>query len=818
MLSRVVYRKHRGRRLLTALAALTVVSSTLLAAGAVLAVNNTGAFELDGNATNGVAPGDDWDNVCHEVLGTDCSTSSDTSGATAVSWAAEADPSASIFTGGGSKDPEDPGDSWAWKDDGGLPDKDNLLHGFAARYSLAPDAATCPAGGFPTCEVIFFGSDRFANDGDAVQGFWFFQQKIERTNIPSGGGFKFSGHHENGDLLIISDFSNGGAVSTIFVHKWDNTCTKAANNNPQPNQCSAANLRLAASSTSANCATAAATAGFCGIVNTGATSVTSPWPFLDKAGSASFRTGEFFEGGVNLSTLGLGGECFASVASETRSSTSPTATLKDFVLDNFGECTSGIETTPSAGQGGSTSITTAGSISVTDSAEITVSGAQTWTGSLSFHLCGPLAAGALCTSGGTAVGSSTTVTNATVQPIVSASATVTSAGRYCWRGDFTSGTNGVPDSSDSSENECFTVTPVTPTLTTNATASVTIGSPISDTATLTGTANKPGSPVINPTTAGGAAGGTITFRLYGPNDATCSGTAVFTSSAIPVSGDGNAYNSGNYVPLTAGTYRWTADYSGDSPNTNTASSACNATNETTVVNPKTPTISTVATAGPVPLGSPISDTATIGNTANKPNGDPAGGTVTFVAYGPDDATCSGTAAFTSAAIPVSGNGNYNSGNFTPTVAGTYRWIATYSGNSPNTSGPVSTLCNDPNESSVVISLTPTVSTSQFFYPNDSATIQVAAGGGDLAGDVRFRVWTNATCTGSPLYDSGNISVATGTGTGLSRTLETSNTTNRVSAPDPSVYWKVDYDSTNPAHVDVLGACGTEHSTITITNS
>ena len=68
------------------------------------------------------------------------------------------------------------------------------------------------------------------------------------------------------------------------------------------------------------------------------------------------------------------------------------------------------------------------------------------------------------------------------------------------------------------------------------------------------------------------------------------------------------------------------------------------TTRSNVVLPKTPTIVTHAVAGPVPLGSPISDTATIGNTAVRPNGDPAGGTVTFVAYGPNDPTCT-TVAF-----------------------------------------------------------------------------------------------------------------------------------------------------------------------------
>jgi hypothetical protein len=71
------------------------------------AVHDTGAFELDGNAVNGPAAGDDWDNVCHQVLGTDCSTSSNTSGETAVDWVSEPNLNASIFTGGGSKDPQD---------------------------------------------------------------------------------------------------------------------------------------------------------------------------------------------------------------------------------------------------------------------------------------------------------------------------------------------------------------------------------------------------------------------------------------------------------------------------------------------------------------------------------------------------------------------------------------------------------------------------------------------------------------------------------------------------------------------------------------
>jgi hypothetical protein len=75
---------------------------------------------------------------------------------------------------------------------------------------------------------------------------------------------------------------------------------------------------------------------------------------------------------------------------------------------------------------------------------------------------------------------------------------------------------------------------------------------ISDTAHLTGG--------NNPT-------GTITFRLYGPSDSTCTGSPVFSSSAT-VMGDGY-YQSGSYVPTSIGTYRWVVKYSGD-PNNNPA--------------------------------------------------------------------------------------------------------------------------------------------------------------------------------------------------------------------------------------------------------
>ena len=55
--------------------------------------------------------------------------------------------------------------------------------------------------------------------------------------------------------------------------------------------------------------------------------------------------------------------------------------------------------------------------------------------------------------------------------------------------------------------------------------------------------------------------GVLTFRLYGPNDATCAGTPIFTAATV-VAGNGY-YESARYTPSAVGTYRWNAAYGGD---------------------------------------------------------------------------------------------------------------------------------------------------------------------------------------------------------------------------------------------------------------
>jgi len=58
--------------------------------------------------------------------------------------------------------------------------------------------------------------------------------------------------------------------------------------------------------------------------------------------------------------------------------------------------------------------------------------------------------------------------------------------------------------------------------------------------------------------------GTIAFGLYGPGDSACAGIPLATGTAT-VAGNGS-YRSAEFVPTRAGTYRWTASYSGDAEN------------------------------------------------------------------------------------------------------------------------------------------------------------------------------------------------------------------------------------------------------------
>ena len=273
-----------------------------------------GVFQLEGNATKDASvcfpslatpnPGcpagstlvtfgantDDWSNLSHALATTGIINDGSGHGDT-------------ILQGGSSKDINDFG-AWGWKQTAttSVQAKDDITHAYAAAYAL-PNGHT----------AIYFGMDRFDNSGDATAGFWFLQDSTVSTNSTGG----FNGHHVDGDLLIVSDFSTGGAVSTINVFKW----VGGANGS----------LVLNESRSPAPCDPTMGTNTLCALVNP-IDGVSSPWGFLNKSGDTTFAHGEFLEGGIDLeSVFGSNVPCFTTFMAETRSSTSPNSTLSDFV-------------------------------------------------------------------------------------------------------------------------------------------------------------------------------------------------------------------------------------------------------------------------------------------------------------------------------------------------------------------------------------------------------------------------------------------------------------------------------------------------------
>ncbi|HEX6953550.1 MAG TPA: hemagglutinin [Agromyces sp.] len=365
--------------------------------------------------------------------------------------------------------------------------------------------------------------------------------------------------------------------------------------------------------------------------------------------------GFFGEAAVNLTDTIFGGSTaclsFANTIPSTVTGNSDTADYKDTILATtppISNCTSATVTTPKTGLGGNIpagglSIGT-GVVPVRDSAEVSlIGGTATPAGSVAFFLC-KLDAPDLCTTGGTSVGSTNLSGAAYPATVLSPTAYVTSVGRYCWRAVFSGdAANGIPGSSDSRATECFTVNPVTATLQTTAGADVYLGNAVTDSATLGGTATQPANPVINLTgTAGSAAGGTITFKLYGPDD--CS-TVAYTSPTVAVSGNGT-YNSPTpqFVPTAPGEYHWVAIYSGNSPNTLgvTHNAGCTDDDEDVVVSTVPSTLSSAQRWVP-------NDSVTV----SAPAGTGAlAGNVDFELF--DNATCTGTPIYTRMNVSVSG--------------------------------------------------------------------------------------------------------------------------------------------------------------------
>ena len=289
--------------------------------------------------------------------------------------------------------------------------------------------------------------------------------------------------------------------------------------------------------------------------------------------------------------------------------------------------------------------------------------------------------------------------------------------------------------------------PSTPTITTQASsASVAIGNTVFDSATLAGATSN--------------ATGTVTYDVY--DNATCSAGGGGLVAAL-----GSVNVTGAVVPASAswtaneptGTVYFVATYGGDA-NNDATTSACGA--DPVTVSVSAPTVTTQASSPSLLIGDATTDVATItGATAD------AGGTVSYEVF--NNGTCSlaggglvatlGTVVVANGVVPTSASWTASE------PAGTYYFVATYSGDANN--GATTSDCMA--DAVVVNADVPSITTqaTSSFVPIGSAAFDTAtlySATNDASGTVTYEVFDNGSCSlagGGLVATLGTVTVVNG---------------------------------------------------------
>ncbi|MFN2606524.1 MAG: FG-GAP repeat domain-containing protein [Acidimicrobiales bacterium] len=182
--------------------------------------------------------------------------------------------------------------------------------------------------------------------------------------------------------------------------------------------------------------------------------------------------------------------------------------------------------------------------------------------------------------------------------------------------------------------------------------------------------------------------GTMTYDLFGPTDPSCTASPIFTSTVAVAA---TSIDSARFTPTTAGTYHWTETYSGDLLYSAVGPTACSAPAAAVVVDTARVIMN---------ITSVHQDGSALHATATVAGGVRPTGTLSFTASAPGDTFCSGPAAY-SASVAVNGDGTYDSGAFLPTRSGTYKWRASFTGDS-NNKGVSVTSCLDANAAATFV--------------------------------------------------------------------------------------------------------------------
>lgn len=217
----------------------------------------------------------------------------------------------------GSKDTLSITPGWQCKHTNNATDKGDFVNGYGYAANVTVGATNHI--------VFFFGLEKDDDNGTNNLGFWLLQDGTVGCSQAGGGNADFIGNHVDDDLLAVISYDSGGTVGTAKGFLWEGDDTGSLNTTP------------AFESASANCTSPGIdeTSKFCITTNASGTRATPWWSPQkgDKTTGAVLQQNVFVEGFIDITNVfGPGSEpCFAKGLADTRASTSPTASLYDFL-------------------------------------------------------------------------------------------------------------------------------------------------------------------------------------------------------------------------------------------------------------------------------------------------------------------------------------------------------------------------------------------------------------------------------------------------------------------------------------------------------
>ena len=226
-------------------------------------------------------------------------------------------------------------------------------------------------------------------------------------------------------------------------------------------------------------------------------------------------------------------------------------------------------------------------------------------------------------------------------------------GTFRWTVSYSGDPNHAPMGSGCGQ-AMSDVSPVSPSIASDVTERLAVGTSFRIAATLQG---------------GYTPGGTITFEIYRRVGAACAKPVVV--GTVPVAGNGTI-NSGPLVARQPGTYSFGASYSGDAANQG-AIDPCDPSGPAVRVYRRAPKVKPRARLNE---GNQISIRARLLGAASP------SGTISFRLYHPGDKQCKRKPAF-SGGVTARSNGSYLLGQYFATKPGVYRLSVGYSGDQRN---------------------------------------------------------------------------------------------------------------------------------------